>query len=76
MTTIADPSWAIQQLDSFIALTGLVPLASGRPGRQHRGSKDELTAQAAVVERIFLCAASSRRRLRASSVASRRAGAG
>ncbi|WP_199214517.1 TIGR02391 family protein [Streptomyces sp. BSE7-9] len=54
MTTIADPSWAIQQLDSFIALTDLVPLASGRPGRQHAGSKDELNAQATVVERIFL----------------------
>lgn len=54
VTTIAHPSWAIQELDSFIALADLVPLASGRAGRQHAGSKDELNAQATVVERIFL----------------------
>ncbi|MEU0839508.1 TIGR02391 family protein [Streptomyces sp. NPDC005962] len=54
MITIADPSWAIQQLDRFIALTELVPRTNGRGGLRHAGSNDDITAQAAIVERIFV----------------------
>ncbi|MEU1365032.1 TIGR02391 family protein [Streptomyces sp. NPDC005803] len=55
MTNIADPEWANQQLDNFINMTTIVDkrLPSGRPGRQHAGEEDQITAQAVVVERIF-----------------------
>jgi hypothetical protein len=53
VTNIADPEWANQQLDRFLELTELVPFPSGR-GKGHAGGKDELIAQAVIVERILV----------------------
>ncbi|WP_329176300.1 TIGR02391 family protein [Streptomyces sp. NBC_01477] len=54
MTNIAQPGWAIEQLDRFIELTDIVQrqMSRGMAGR-HAGDDDEITRQAVITERIF-----------------------